>query len=282
MLALDERVVGAVWAVIEPLIPPVVDNHPLGCHRPRIADFTCFRGLVARLVTGCSWDVAGRLVGVGETTLRRRRTEWVRAGIFAALADAVLGAYDRVVGLHPEEVSIDGSTHKAPCGGPGTGPNPRDGFKSGWKLSLVVDQAGVPLAWTTGPANAHDTRLLEESFDALDARGLELEVGTVHLDRGYDFGAVRRAIAEAGIDAVVPRRRGQKTRRVDKRIPKAPRGQRWTVERANSWFTNYGQLRRSTDRRIVHREATIDLAVALMLTVKILKWHRRYGPVIAG
>ena len=74
MLALDPRVVGAVWAAFEPKIPVRgVDHHPLRCHRHRIPDRDCFEAILFRLVTGCSWDVAGRLGKGGETTLRARR-----------------------------------------------------------------------------------------------------------------------------------------------------------------------------------------------------------------
>ncbi len=94
MLALDPRVFAPVWETFRSLIPEVVDRHPLGCHRPRIDDEICFRGIVARLVTGCSWDTAGRLVGMGETTLRRRRDEWLRAGVFGQLVELALAAYN--------------------------------------------------------------------------------------------------------------------------------------------------------------------------------------------
>ena len=73
MLALHPRVVDVVWSAVEPLIPVhVPPAHPLGCHRRRISDRVCFEGILRRLVTGCSWDVAGRISDAGETTLRRR------------------------------------------------------------------------------------------------------------------------------------------------------------------------------------------------------------------
>ena len=34
---------------------PSVSDHPLGCHRRRVSDKLCFRGILIRLVTGCSW-----------------------------------------------------------------------------------------------------------------------------------------------------------------------------------------------------------------------------------
>jgi hypothetical protein len=42
---------------------------------------------------------------------------------------------------------------------------------------------------------------------------------------------------------------------------------RWPVERTNSWLSNYGQLRRNTDRFVHQRLAQIDLTVALILTI---------------
>ena len=43
------------------LPPRPPDMRPLGCHRLRISNRDCFDGILARLVTGCSWDVAARL-----------------------------------------------------------------------------------------------------------------------------------------------------------------------------------------------------------------------------
>ena len=125
MLALHPSVVDAVWTTIEARVPDQPpDIHRLGCRRRRVPDRVCFEGILVRLVTGCSWDVAARIVHVGETTLRRRRDQWVRAGWFGVLAREALEAYDRVIGLDLSDVAIDGSQHKAPAGGEGTGKNP--------------------------------------------------------------------------------------------------------------------------------------------------------------
>ena len=55
MRAPETRVVDAVWAAVEPLLPPPDRSHPLGCHRPRVPDRLCFWGILIRLVTGSSW-----------------------------------------------------------------------------------------------------------------------------------------------------------------------------------------------------------------------------------
>ena len=100
-----------------------------------------------------------------------------------------------------------------------------------------------PLGWAAAAANRPDAALLELTLDAVEARGLLEEIGTPHLDRGYDSAAVRRLCADKGIDDVdCPRRRApQHPARPPQR---SPLGKRWTVERTNSWLSNFGQLRR--------------------------------------
>ena len=276
MLALSPRVVDVVWAAVEPLIPQrPATNHPLGCHRPRIDDRLCFEAILFRLVTGCSWDVAGRLGKGSETTLRNRRDEWIAAGVFDALVEEALAGYDKIIGLDLSEVSIDGSQHKAPFGGQGTGRNPTDRGKQGWKWSIAADRDGIPIGWTIDGANRHDMILLGPTLDAVTDRGLVTDIDTLHLDRGYDNQPARVLVADAGIaDLVCARKRKRGTTAKPK---PAPLGMRWPVERTNSWLSNYGQLRRNTDRRITHRLAAIALAVALTITIKLVKWADRWN-----
>ena len=119
MRAFDPDVVNALWAAIEPLIPVSYDHHPLGCHRPRKSDRSCFEVILVRLVTGCSWEDAEHLTGrvVSDTTARLRRDEWIGAGVFDVIASEAVAGYDSVVGLDLREVAVDGSLHKAPAGG---------------------------------------------------------------------------------------------------------------------------------------------------------------------
>lgn len=276
MLALDPRVLDAVWAAVEPILPErPADVHPLGCHRPRIPDRGCFEAILFRLVTGCSWDVAGRLGKGGETTLRNRRTEWIKAGVFDVLCAEAIAGYDRIIGLELEEVALDGSLHKAPCGGEGTGPNPTDRGKTGWKWSVATDAAGIPLGWAIDGANRNDCVLLGPTLEAVATRGLLEEVGTLHLDRGYDNGVAAACCAEAGLSDVVCAKKRKPGQGATKKLLSL--GLRWPVERTNSWLSNYGQMRRNTDRFILQRLAQIALAVALILTIKLVKWANRWN-----
>ena len=276
MRALDPEVFDPVWKAVEALLPAPPDQHPLGCHRRRVPNRLCFRGILIRLVTGCSWTTVEVLLdgAVSDTTLRSRRDEWIAAGVFETLATEALAAYDRIIGLMLDEVAIDGSQHKAPCGGEGTGVNPVDKRKLGWKWSIATDRNGIPFAYAFEAANRHDMILLEPTLADAHQRGLLPEIGTLHLDRGYDYRTTRVTCAAYGIiDIVCPKKnwpgRG--------RVKVIPLGLRWPVERTNSWLAGYGQLRRNTDRRHHHRRAQFQLAIVLVLTAKLVDWRNRWN-----
>jgi transposase len=279
MRALDPEVMDAVWAGIEPLLPEREDDHPLGCHRRRASDRDCFQVMLVRLATGCSWEDAERLCGgkVSDTTVRERRDEWIAAGVFDGIAAEAIGGYDRVVGLDLSDVAVDGSLHKSPCGGGGTGPNPTDRAKLGWKWSILTDRHGIPVGWAVDGANRNDSVLLPPTLDDAAARGLLGDVETLWLDRGYDSDATRVRLSERNIDdAVIARKRKRGAARTPTR--NLPMGLRWPVERTNSWLSNFGQLRRNTDRNPVHRLAQFALAVAFLLAAKLIDWRNRWSP----
>jgi hypothetical protein len=69
--------------------------------------------------------------------------------------------------------------HKAPCGSEGTGPNPTDQAKIGWKWSVATDLLGAPIGWVIDGANRNDSILLEPTLQAVAARGLLRDVETL-------------------------------------------------------------------------------------------------------
>jgi transposase len=279
MLALQREVVDAVWATVEPLLPqPSV--HPLGCHRRRVPDRLCLWGLMIRLATGAAWvDVEAILDHqVSDTTLRARRDEWIAAGVFDQIRNEALAAFDRIIGLDLTEVAIDSSQHKAPCGGEGTGPSPVDRAKRGWKWSIGVDRHGVPIGWSIDGANRNDIKLLEPTLDAISDQRLLADIETIHLDRGYDQPVVREFLATAGLhDVNIARRRPPTTTRRRRALP-VRLGLRWIVEATNSWLSNYGQLRRNTDRTERHRHAALCLATTVLIIGKLIAYRNRWSP----
>jgi transposase len=247
------------------LLPERCVEHPLGCHRPRIPDAVVFDKLVDALVFGAGYERLGDAT-CSATTLRRRRDEWTRLGLFDQLRLAVLDAYEQMIGLVLDVLCVDGCITKAPCGGQCAGPSPVDRRKGGLKRSQLTDGAGIPLAAVSAPANTRDDVLLAATLDGLkDFAPLPAEV-TVHLDAGYDYRPCREALEERGL-------RGQ----IAHRGTSAPIqvGRRWVVERTNSWLNDFGKLRRCTERRRDCADAYFALAIAVVVTRALLRaaWY---------
>jgi transposase len=242
------------------LLPPHVDEHPLGCHRPRIDDAVIFDKLVEVLVFGAGYERIAD-ASCSATTMRRRRDEWIRLGIFDRLRLACLDAYEKMVGLDLADVAVDGCTTKAPCGGECAGRSPVDRGKGGMKRSQLSDGAGVPMATVSAPANTVDHALLGQTLDALkDFQPLPADV-RVHLDAGYDYRPCREALEERGLLGEIASRG----------IPAPIQvGKRWVVERTNSWLNDFGRLRRCTERCRACVDAYLALAAAIV-TVRALR-----------
>jgi transposase len=143
---------------------------PLGCHKPRVADRIIFEKLIQVLRFGCSYESIADCT-CSATTIRERRSEWIKAGIFARLKQIALEAYDRIAGLLLQDLAVDGCITKAPGGGDCAGPSPVDRRKLSTKRSLLVEGHGIPLDRVLARANRHDSPLLVPTLDKLDDLG---------------------------------------------------------------------------------------------------------------
>ena len=263
MPAVPSSIIEPIWDQLAALLPAREAPHPLGCHRWRIPDRLVFDKLVQVLVFGCAY---ARIADAtcSATTLRRRRDEWIAAGVIDALHTLVLAAYDRMIGLALDDVAVDCCITKAPCGGEVAGRSPVDRGKQGLKRSVAVDAAGIPLATIAAPANRHDSPLLAPTLDAL---GFDDRPMTVHLDRGYDSGATRTRLATRGLTAAI----------ATKGTP-APiaAGQRWVAERTNAWSNAHKKLVWCTERRAAVVAFWIAFSAAIIIVGRLVRqaWTR--------
>jgi transposase len=109
------RLADELWAVIEPLLPPV----PVSPHggRPRVSHRAVLTGLLFVLKTGLPWEQLPLELdcGSGRTCWRRLR-EWQEAGVWAKLHRVFLdglGAADRI---DWSRAAINSTTVPAPKG----------------------------------------------------------------------------------------------------------------------------------------------------------------------
>jgi transposase len=162
--AVPSWIIDPIRDQFQALIPPIADTHPLGCHNPRIPDRIMFDKLVQVLVFGAAYaKIADSTCSA--TTIRTRRDEWITAGVFDQLEQLCVAAYDTMVGLDLENITVDGCPVKAPCGGEAAGKSPVDRGKLGTKRSTMTDALGIPIGCVVAPANRNDSPLLRPTLE---------------------------------------------------------------------------------------------------------------------
>jgi transposase len=259
--ALPSSILEPLWVQVAVLLPTRQVHHPLGCHRRRIPDRVIFDKLIQVLVFGCGYRRIADAT-CSASTLRRRRDEWIRAGVAEQLRRAVLAAYDRLFGLELEHLVVDGCITKAPCGGQVAGPSPVDRRKQGLKRSVATEARGLPLAAVPAAANHRDDGLLAATLDAVGLLGPLPQRPTVHLDAGYDYQPCRQVLSERSMAADIATR-GKPT--------PVQAGRRWPVERTHAWGNQYGKLRWCTERRRLVVEFWLALVNAVIVCGRLIR-----------
>ena len=155
----------------------------------------------------------------------RRRDEWTEAGVMDALEEMVIEPYHRIIRLQHTNVAVDSCITKALCGGDRADKSPVDRGKLGIKRSNVLDAQGIPLGVVTAPANRHDSPLLTDTLDTLEAVGPMPERVSVHLDRVYDSNVTRERLKDRGLVLMISKKGKPAPLQATKR---------WGVERTNA------------------------------------------------
>lgn len=245
--------------------PEFSPAHPWGCHRRRISDRVVFEHVLAALVHGTGYE---RLAspGCSDRTIRRRLAEWAKAGLGPELLRIGLAAYDRMIGLDLDDLSVDGSITKSPCGGEVSVRSPVDRGKQGTKRSVAGDGDGIPLHLVAARAGDHDSPLLEPTLAGIcDMIGPLPDQPCMQLDRGYDSTKTRDLLEILGYDAEIA---------VKGKPAPIQAGKRWPIERTHSWMNGYGKLRRTTDTRKIIVEFYLYLAAALTVIRRLINRAR--------
>lgn len=164
--------------------------------RPREVDLRrVLDAIIFRMRTGCQWNKIPRVYG-DDSTIHRHFQRWSELGIFKDIWAIMVERCEELKGVNWEWQAADASMGKARFGGDNVGPNPTDRAKKGTKRSIVVDREGGPLGLTVAGANVHDTKLLEQTLEAIviDRPAVTFETPqNLCLDKGYDNPTGREA-----------------------------------------------------------------------------------------
>ncbi|GLV55853.1 IS5 family transposase ISMac11 [Dictyobacter sp. S3.2.2.5] len=260
------KVSDALWEHVAPLIPPAPSHAKGG--RPRLPDRQAFEAIVYVLRTGIQWNALPRELGAS-STIHDRFQQWEQAGLFKALWQAGLAAYDELAGIQWEWQAADGTMSKAPFGGAATGPNPTDRGKQGTKRSLLTDGAGIPLALVIDGAQRHDVKLLSATLDGvvIERPIFPLEQREqLCLDAAYDSTPVYKELVARHYWPHV-RSRGEE--RMEREIIPGYRARRWVVERTHAWLNRSRRILVRWEKKAENYLAFLHLACAQLLFEKV-------------
>ena len=251
----------ALWALIEPLLPPPKPRRADHPGRRPVDARRCLTGIVFVLKTGIQWEDLPAEMGVSGMTCWRRLRDWQAAGVWARLHEVLLARLRDAHRIDWTRAVVDSSSVRAVHGGADTGPSPVDRRKAGTKHHLLTDGRGIPLAAHLTGANRHDSTQL---------RTLVQAVPPVRGKRGRPRRRPRALLADRGYDAE-PHRRWLKTLHIRPLIGRrrTPHGsglgkQRWVVERTIAWLHQMRRLRTRFERRADIHQAFLTLGCALI------------------
>src|SRR5215217_5601706 len=93
------RISDALWAVLEPLLPPRVNTHRFGGGRPRVPDRRCADAIYYVLRTGCQWEALNQTELCAKSTAHDRFQQWVEADVFLELWQVGVQRFDELQGI---------------------------------------------------------------------------------------------------------------------------------------------------------------------------------------
>ncbi len=200
---------------------------------------------------------------------------WAEAGVFVLLHLLLVALYVEDGRAQLRRLGIDCTLVPAPLGCEGSGPNPADRGKEGMKVSVAVDEAGVPLALHVAGANIPDFKLLGETLAELAGPVLDaLAQGKIRpelvADKGYDYNQAREQAAEYGFTPRFAKRRAS-YRRASKKVRRV----RANTERAAAWLKSFRGVRLCWARKRCCYLAAVALAAGHYVLRALPKKVRR-------
>jgi transposase len=140
-----------------------------------------------------------------------------------------------------------------------------DGFKhkKGSKIHVCVDKGSMPLNFTIGPGNEHDSKRLMELIDCLEKKPKEL-----YADSAYDTDSIRKGLRSMNFEANIPvnPRNGRKPKQYKFKLYKRMRS---AVERFYGWLKSF--------RRIIIRYERLAETYKAFINIACIIIHLRYG-----
>lgn len=148
--------------------------------------------------------------------------------------------------------------------------------KTGTKVSLVVEEDGIPLSAIQAIGSAHDAPLAIPTIQKIP-KFLIAAIEKMLGDKGYDDTKIRIALDELGIASDIPQRELPmsweekiKLREELKLRDQKSNSKRFVVERTNAWTKSFRRLRFRFDYTMLSFAAFLNLAFVVICVRKLL------------
>jgi transposase len=252
-----------VWALFEPILPPVVY---CGTGRKPASNHACLHGLLYVLITGIGWEYVPPCFPCGKTIQDRLRS-WLALDCFHRAWEQMARRYEQLHGINWDKILVDGSKKPAKRGGEDTGPSPVDRSKAGTAIHLATEEHGLPLGAVVTKAGANDG---VQTQDVLQAMVLQPPPPETPAPVPSDPRDLPRARADG---AYGNRPTSARANAAGFRMQAPKRGQarppgvgtiRCAVERGHAFLAQFGRIARRLDRLSKRFLGWVQLAASVI------------------
>lgn len=245
--------------------------------RPAYTNLELLGGILKVLRSGSRWrDLDMENFPSGVTHWRRLR-HWQKKNGFEDLWVYILELLLKEGKLKLKTSSIDGTLIPSFAFKDTTSYSGKH-HKTGTKVSVVVEENGLPLSSKSDIGSAHDAPLAIPTIQKIPGRLLKL-IELMLGDKGYDDAKIRNYLKSLEIKSDIPQRELPITWR--EKIMLAAQGKleqrkqtsnhkRFVVERTNAWTKSFRRLRFRFDYSLLSFTAFLNLAFVVICVKKLL------------
>lgn len=243
--------------------------------RPPYSNRELLPGILKVLRSGCRWRDLN-LPGYPDSTTHWRRLRfWQRAKAFTILWKHLLSLLLGKQKLTLATSAIDGTLIPSFAFQDTTSYSGKH-HKTGTKVSLVVEEQGIPLASVLSAGATHDMPLAVPTVLRIPPVISRL-IEKMLADKGYDSAGFRVFLEDRGVTSDIPQRELPITWQEKILIPEKIKrrnqksnNKRFVVERTNAWTKSFRRLRFRFDYTLLSFEAFLNLAFVVICIRKLL------------
>ena len=226
------RITDSMWNEIKDLIPNKISK----VGRPLFSSRKTLEGVFYVLKTGTQWKMLPRKFGA-PSTIHGKFRYWIKIGVFKKIMDRSRFLYEKSFDKPRTWFAIDASYSKAPLSSEFGGRNPTDRGRQGIKKNIIVDIKGAPLAVSIGPANRHDSKFFEQTFELLGSYNKNI-AKIIAADSAYDDEKLR-VLCKKNNFVLLAATNIRRNKNKKKYKPAC----RWIVERTFGWLAWFRGLK---------------------------------------